>query len=88
MSSVKMDIIKNPPHYNPHILLTYRQHGEKEFIMEIKKMHIDENEIEFVNTSRSTRNGFAHDTTLFINGRQYMTSVSQLTSVLSFTRKY
>ena len=36
--------------------------------MEIKKFTVGEKEYEFVNSSRSTRSGFAHDTTLFING--------------------
>ena len=33
--------------------------------MEIRKITINGNEYEFINESRSTRNGFAHDTTLF-----------------------
>lgn len=36
--------------------------------MEIKKFDIDGRHIEFVNESRSTRNGFKHETTMFING--------------------
>ena len=36
--------------------------------MEIRKIKVNEKEYEFVNSSRWTRNGFAHDTTLFING--------------------
>lgn len=36
--------------------------------MEIKKFTVNGKEYEFVNSSRNTRNGFAHDTTLFING--------------------
>ena len=39
--------------------------------MELKKMTIDGKEVEFVNVYRNTRSGFAHDTTMFINGRQY-----------------
>ena len=33
--------------------------------MEIRKITVNGNEYEFVNNSRSTRSGFAHDTTLF-----------------------
>lgn len=36
--------------------------------MDIKKIIVNGKEYEFVNSSRSTRNGFAHDTTLFVNG--------------------
>ena len=36
--------------------------------MEIKKFLVNEEEYEFVNSYRNTRSGFAHDTTLFING--------------------
>ena len=36
--------------------------------MEIRKININGNEYEFINHSRSTRNGFAHDTTLFVDG--------------------
>lgn len=36
--------------------------------MEIKKFTVNGKEYEFVNSYRSTRSGFAHDTTLFING--------------------
>lgn len=36
--------------------------------MEIKKFTVNGKEYEFVNSSRNTRSGFAHDTTLFING--------------------
>lgn len=36
--------------------------------MDLKTFTINENEITFVNLSRSTRNGFAHDSELFING--------------------
>lgn len=35
--------------------------------MEIRKIKVNGNNYQFVNDSRSTRNGFAHDTTLFIN---------------------
>lgn len=35
--------------------------------MEIRKITVNGNEYEFVNDSRSTRHGFAHDTTLFKN---------------------
>lgn len=33
--------------------------------MEIRKITVNGNEYEFINESRSTRHGFAHDTTLF-----------------------
>lgn len=36
--------------------------------MEIKKITVNGKEYEFVNSSRNTRSGFAHDTTLLING--------------------
>ena len=36
--------------------------------MEIKKYIVSGREVEFVNESRNTRHGFAHDTTLFVNG--------------------
>jgi transcription antitermination factor NusG len=36
--------------------------------MEIKKLNINNNEYEFVNEFKSTRNGFKHITTLFLNG--------------------
>jgi capsid portal protein len=36
--------------------------------MTIRKITVNNNEYEFINNSRSTRNGFAHDTTLFKNG--------------------
>ena len=36
--------------------------------MEIKKLNIEGREVEFVNSWRGTRSGFAHDTNLFING--------------------
>ena len=39
--------------------------------MTIRKININGNEYEFINESRSTRNGFAHDTTLFIDGRKH-----------------
>lgn len=38
--------------------------------MELKKMEINGVQVEFVNTSRGTRYGFAHDTVLFIDGAQ------------------
>ena len=38
--------------------------------MELKKLTVDGREVEFVNNWRDTRYGFAHDTTLFINGRR------------------
>ena len=36
--------------------------------MDIKKFLVNGKEYMFVNSYRNTRNGFAHDTTLFING--------------------
>ena len=39
--------------------------------MQIRKFEIDGKEIEFVNESRDTYSGFAHDTHLFINGYMY-----------------
>lgn len=36
--------------------------------MEIKTFAINENQITFVNLSRDTRHGFAHDSEIFING--------------------
>ena len=36
--------------------------------MTIRKITVNDTEYQFVNESRSTRNGFAHDTSLFING--------------------
>lgn len=39
--------------------------------MELRKFEIDGREIEFVNAWRGTRSGFAHDTTLFIDGRKW-----------------
>lgn len=38
--------------------------------MEIRKFEINGKQVEFVNQSRGTRSGFAHDTTVFINGCQ------------------
>lgn len=35
--------------------------------MEIKKLKIGDNNIEFVCRSESTRNGFAHEVTMFVN---------------------
>ena len=35
--------------------------------MEIKKIEVNGNNYQFVNSSRNTRSGFAHDTTLFKN---------------------
>lgn len=37
--------------------------------MELKKFNIDGREVEFVNAYRNTRTGFAHDSNLFIDGR-------------------
>ena len=39
--------------------------------MEIKRITVNGKEVEFVNQSRGTRTGFAHDTTVFINGYEY-----------------
>ena len=36
--------------------------------MEIRRIVVNGKEFQFVNESRSTRSGFAHDTTLFFNG--------------------
>ena len=36
--------------------------------MTIRKIIVNENEYQFINDSRNTRHGFAHDTTLFKNG--------------------
>lgn len=36
--------------------------------MTIRKITVNNREYQFINDSRNTRNGFAHDTTLFING--------------------
>ena len=38
--------------------------------MTIRKIEVNGREYQFVNESRSTRNGFAHDTVLFANGYQ------------------
>ena len=38
--------------------------------MEIRKVTVNGREYQFVNDSRNTRNGFAHDTTLFKDGRK------------------
>lgn len=38
--------------------------------MELKKFEVEGKEVEFVNQYRNTRNGFAHDTTMFIDGRK------------------
>ena len=38
--------------------------------MEIKKINVNGREVEFVNRSRDTRHGFAHDTTMFVNGHE------------------
>ena len=38
--------------------------------MELKKMTVQGREVEFVNAFRDKRYGFAHDTTLFIDGRR------------------
>jgi hypothetical protein len=35
--------------------------------MTIRKITVNENEYQFINDSRNTRHGFAHDTTLFKN---------------------
>lgn len=39
--------------------------------MIIRKITENGKEYEFINNSRNTRTGFAHDTTLFIDGREY-----------------
>jgi hypothetical protein len=39
--------------------------------MEIRKIKINGREYQFINSSRNTRTGFAHDTTLFIDGREH-----------------
>lgn len=36
--------------------------------MELRKFRIDGKEVEFANAFRGTRNGFAHDTTMFVEG--------------------
>lgn len=38
--------------------------------MDLRKIKIDGKEVEFVNAFRGTRSGFAHDTTMFIDGRK------------------
>ena len=38
--------------------------------MELRKIKIDGKEVEFANQFRGTRSGFAHDTTMFIDGRR------------------
>jgi hypothetical protein len=38
--------------------------------MELKKITVDGREVEFANAWRGTRSGFAHDTTMFIDGRR------------------
>lgn len=42
--------------------------------MELKKLNVCGREVEFVNNWRGTRSGFAHDTTLFINGIERVTA--------------
>ena len=42
--------------------------------MDIKKFDIDNKHIEFINQSMSTRNGFKHVTTMFIDGCEYGTN--------------
>ena len=39
--------------------------------MELKKFEINGKEVQFVNSWRKTRNGFAHDSTMFIDGCKY-----------------
>ena len=39
--------------------------------MEIRKFEINGKEVQFVNESRGTRSGFAHDTHFFVNGHLY-----------------
>ena len=39
--------------------------------MEIRKITVNGNEYQFVNNSRNTRNGFAHDSEFFVNGINY-----------------
>lgn len=39
--------------------------------MELWKRNINGKEVLFVNSSRNTRHGFAHDTEVFIDGRNY-----------------
>ena len=38
--------------------------------MELRKFEIGGREVEFANASRGTRSGFAHDTTMFVDGRR------------------
>lgn len=38
--------------------------------MELRKFEIDGREVEFVNQFRGTRNGFAHDTAMFVDGHK------------------
>jgi hypothetical protein len=45
--------------------------------MELKKIMVGDDEYIFINTSRSTRNGFAHDTVLMKNGREIGTYTCQ-----------
>lgn len=42
--------------------------------MRIWKREIDGKEVMFVNQSRDTRHGFAHDTTMFVDGREITSS--------------
>lgn len=42
--------------------------------MTIRKITVNGNEYEFINDWRNTRTGFAHDTTLFKNGREIGTA--------------
>lgn len=44
--------------------------------MEIRKIKTNGRMYEFVNSSRNTRTGFAHDTTLFIDGREHGTATA------------
>ncbi len=39
--------------------------------MELKKFKLSGKSVEFVNAYRNTRTGFAHDSTLFIDNREY-----------------
>ena len=39
--------------------------------MELKKFKLNGKSVEFVNAYRNTRTGFAHDSTLFIDNREY-----------------
>lgn len=38
--------------------------------MELRKFNIDGREVEFANQFRGTRSGFAHDTTMFVDGHR------------------